>query len=82
MSAPPCYHSGCAVRRFSKMRRLYIMYGIAFSGKTTVAEQLVQALGCGYLSLDDINAEKGPYMAARILRSENENVRTASHLSE
>jgi predicted kinase len=41
------------------MRRLYFMGGIAFSGKTTVAEQLVQALGWGYVSLDDINAERG-----------------------
>jgi predicted kinase len=35
------------------------MCGIAFSGKTTVARQLVQALGCGYVSLDEINAERG-----------------------
>jgi predicted kinase len=41
------------------MKRLFIMCGIAFSGKTTVAKQLVQAVGCAYVSLDDINAERG-----------------------
>jgi len=41
------------------MKRLFIMCGIAFSGKTTVAMQLVQAVGCAYVSLDDINAERG-----------------------
>ena len=35
------------------------MCGIPFSGKTTVARQLAQARGCAYLSLDDINAERG-----------------------
>lgn len=35
------------------------MCGIAFSGKTTVAKQLSQALGCAYVSLDSINAERG-----------------------
>ena len=35
------------------------MCGTAFSGKTTVAKQLVQALGCAYVSLDEINAERG-----------------------
>jgi len=41
------------------MKRLFIMCGIAFSGKTTAAKQLVQAVGCAYMSLDDINAEPG-----------------------
>jgi len=41
------------------MKRLFIMCGIAFSGKTTVAKQLVQAVRCAYVSLDDINAERG-----------------------
>ena len=35
------------------------MCGIAFSGKTTVAKRLSEALGCAYVSLDDINAERG-----------------------
>jgi gluconate kinase len=39
---------------------LFIMCGIAFSGKTTVAKELVQTIGCAYVSLDDINAERGP----------------------
>ena len=41
------------------MKRLFIMCGIAFSGKTTVAKKLVEHLGCAYISLDDINAERG-----------------------
>ena len=41
------------------MKRLFMMCGIAFSGKTTVAKQLSQALSCAYVSLDDINAERG-----------------------
>ena len=41
------------------MKRLFMMCGIAFSGKTTVAKQLSKALDCPYLSLDDINAERG-----------------------
>jgi predicted kinase len=41
------------------MKRLFMMCGIAFSGKTTAAKQLVQALGCAYVSLDEINAERG-----------------------
>jgi hypothetical protein len=28
-------------------------------GKTTVAKQLVQAPGCAYVSLDEVNAEQG-----------------------
>jgi predicted kinase len=41
------------------MKRLFIMCGTAFSGKTTLAKQLVQDLGCTYISLDDINAKRG-----------------------
>jgi predicted kinase len=40
------------------VKRLFLMCGIAFSGKTTVTKQLTQALGCAYVSLDDINAER------------------------
>jgi predicted kinase len=47
------------VSHSDEMKRLFIMCGIAFSGKTTVAMQLVQAVGCAYVSLDDINAERG-----------------------
>jgi predicted kinase len=43
------------------MKRLFMMCGITFSGKTTVAKQLVQALGCAYVSLDEINAERGQH---------------------
>jgi predicted kinase len=41
------------------MKRLYILCGIAFSGKTTVARKLSQVTGSVYISLDDINAERG-----------------------
>lgn len=41
------------------MKRLFMMCGIAFSGKTTVAKQLSQALDCACVSLDDINSERG-----------------------
>jgi predicted kinase len=35
-----------------------MMCGIPFSGKTMVAKQLSHVLGCAYVSLDDINAER------------------------
>jgi predicted kinase len=54
-----CYDSGLRSALINDMKRLFMMCGIAFSGKTTVAKQLVRALGCAYVSLDDINAERG-----------------------
>jgi predicted kinase len=41
------------------MKTLYLMCGISFSGKTTLARKVVERLQCGYISLDDINAERG-----------------------
>ena len=35
------------------------MCGLSFSGKTTLARKIVERLQCGYISLDDINAERG-----------------------
>ena len=35
------------------------MCGLSFSGKTTLARRIVERLGCAYISLDDINAERG-----------------------
>lgn len=41
------------------MKRLYILCGIAFSGKTTLAKELCEATGFARISLDEINAERG-----------------------
>jgi predicted kinase len=41
------------------MRTLYLMSGLSFSGKTTLARKIVEWLQCAYISLDDINAERG-----------------------
>jgi predicted kinase len=35
------------------------MSGLSFSGKTTLARKIVEWLPCAYISLDDINAERG-----------------------
>lgn len=35
------------------------MCGLAFSGKTTLAKAIVAQTGCRYVSLDEINAERG-----------------------
>ncbi len=43
------------------MKRLFIMCGTAFSGKTTIAKQIVERLQCNYISLDEINEERGLY---------------------
>ncbi|MBV9873130.1 MAG: AAA family ATPase [Verrucomicrobia bacterium] len=39
------------------MRTVWLMCGLSFSGKTTLAHKIVDRLQCGYISLDDINAE-------------------------
>ena len=41
------------------MKTLYLMCGLSFSGKTTLARKIVERLQCSYISLDDINAERG-----------------------
>jgi predicted kinase len=41
------------------MKTLYLMCGLSFSGKTTLARKIVERLQCAYISLDDINAERG-----------------------
>lgn len=48
------------------MATLILMCGVAFSGKTTMARSIVDALGCAYVSLDDINAERGLWGGAGI----------------
>jgi predicted kinase len=41
------------------MKTLYLMCGLSFSGKTTLARKIVERLQCTYISLDNINAERG-----------------------
>jgi len=43
------------------MKCLYLMCGLAFSGKTAFARELSKVTGCTYISLDQINAERGLY---------------------
>ena len=35
------------------------MCGFSFSGKSTLARKIIERLRCAYISLDDINAERG-----------------------
>ena len=39
------------------MKTLYLMCGLSFSGKTTLARKIVERLQCAYISLDNINAD-------------------------
>jgi predicted kinase len=41
------------------MKTLYLMCGLSFSGKTTLARKIVERLQCAYISLDNINTERG-----------------------
>jgi predicted kinase len=41
------------------MKTLYVMCGLAFAGKTTVARALAERLGAAVVSLDEINLERG-----------------------
>src|SRR5580704_5902496 len=39
------------------MKTLYLLCGLSFSGKTTLARKIVERLQCAYISLDNINAD-------------------------
>lgn len=41
------------------MATVFLMCGLTFSGKTTVAKRIASEFDCDYLSLDDINDERG-----------------------
>jgi predicted kinase len=41
------------------MARLFALCGLSFSGKTTLARAISAAIGADYISLDDINEERG-----------------------
>lgn len=41
------------------MPRLFAMCGLSFSGKTTLASAVSASVGAEYMSLDDINEERG-----------------------
>ncbi|MEH2122157.1 ATP-binding protein [Nostoc sp.] len=41
------------------MKTLYLLCGLAFSGKSTLAKAIVDYLNYAYVSLDDINKERG-----------------------
>jgi predicted kinase len=43
------------------MARLFALCGLSFSGKTTLARAISTLLAAEYLSLDDINEERGLY---------------------
>lgn len=40
-------------------RRFFLLCGLAFSGKTTLARAIAERLSLAYVSLDEINAERG-----------------------
>jgi len=39
--------------------RFFLLCGLAFSGKTTLAREIAERLSLAYVSLDEINAERG-----------------------
>ena len=41
------------------MSTLILMCGLPFSGKSTLAKAIVNRIGCAYISLDEINQERG-----------------------
>jgi predicted kinase len=41
------------------MNKLYLLCGMPFSGKTTLLPLLCEYLNCPYISLDDINKQRG-----------------------
>jgi len=45
------------------MARLYLICGLPFSGKSTLAARLAQWLGCPVVSFDAINQERGLHFA-------------------
>src|SRR5688572_3242756 len=52
------------------MTRLLGMCGLSFAGKTTLAREIVRLVGAEYISLDDINEERGLYGGDGISRHE------------
>lgn len=42
-----------------RQMRFFLLCGLAFSGKTTLARSVAERLSLAYVSLDDINAERG-----------------------
>lgn len=40
-------------------RRFFLLCGLAFSGKTTLARAIAERLSLAYVSLDEINSERG-----------------------
>jgi predicted kinase len=42
-------------------KKLYLMCGLAFSGKSTLAREIGRRTGAQIISLDEINAERGLY---------------------
>lgn len=41
------------------MSTVFLMCGLTFSGKTAVAKRIASEFGCDYVSLDEINDERG-----------------------
>jgi tRNA A37 N6-isopentenylltransferase MiaA len=41
------------------MKTLYLLCGLAFSGKSTLGKSIVDYLNYAYISLDNINKERG-----------------------
>lgn len=48
------------------MPTVFLMCGLAFSGKTAVAQRIASEFGCHYLSLDEINDERRLWGGHRI----------------
>jgi predicted kinase len=42
-----------------RMKTFYLLCGMPFSGKTTLAKSILQHLHCSYISLDFINQQRG-----------------------
>lgn len=53
------------------MPRVYILCGLPFAGKTTLAKALVQQLNLPRVSIDEINGERGLGFANSLISSED-----------
>ncbi len=49
---------------------LYILCGLSFAGKTTLAKEMVNVLGIKHVAIDDINTERGIWNGETGLSSE------------
>jgi predicted kinase len=64
--------------RMMNRPRLYIVFGIPFSGKSTIARELVRQRGCAVVDIDAINTARGVGIAGATITPEDWEISFAS----